>query len=600
MRHSYQILILCFTIIIALLVYTLSENRNYASTSHSAWLKYDESFDKLMHISVMLNQMQHLSRIYMSTTTTDDFFELDELIISASAARSIYIQHYLELENLNLDKIEKQYLNRVNKLAGKSRLAQMSYDEILSQRTPLKQRLDLAIRTIISPQSKTQAIMQDLLHYIRTNTISNSNIYREQADIGRNKNENLQLTTIYFTFFLGIFSILIVIKALKTIQDKNNALSKAEGFLHSTLNSTPIALIIITRAGQIIMANNNAVKLFHYSQKQLTSMNISQLLPEKIRKQHIKYFLSYCDNPINREMNNDLNVTALRQSGQIFPAEVGLSPVDGQDELYIACSIKDITTQKAMQKEILENKNKAEQANQAKSDFLANVSHELRTPLHAILSFSRLGLKNLDKQSELSSIPKIKNYLDKIHTSGEKLLGFINDLLDSAKFESGKMELEYLSQDMGQLVEAFINEQEARLHELAIKVSVSASSYNQQALFDKHYIGQTINNLLSNAIKHSPQGGVINISITSCQYNNKHAIQFAIQDEGSGIPENQLDFIFEKFVQSSNKISGGTGLGLSLCKNIIQAHGGKIWAENVDAEKRQASGARFSFIIPDK
>ncbi|MCK5647601.1 MAG: PAS domain-containing sensor histidine kinase, partial [Gammaproteobacteria bacterium] len=362
----------------------------------------------------------------------------------------------------------------------------------------------------------------------------------------------------------------------------------------------PVALIIISRTGQIIIANNNAVKLFHYSQKQLTSMNISQLIPEKIRKQHHKHFLSYCDNPINREMNNGLNITALRQSGQVFPAEVGLSPVDGQDKLYIACSIKDITTQKAMENEILENKNKAEQANQAKSEFLANVSHELRTPLHAILSFSRLGLKNLDKQSEISSITKIKNYLDKIHTSGEKLLGFINDLLDSSKFESGKMELEYLSHDMGQLVESFINEQEARLHELQLKVSVSASAYNQQALFDKHYIGQTINNLISNAIKYSPQGGEIHISITSCQYHDKHGIQLAIQDEGSGIPENQLDFIFEKFVQSSNKIPGGTGLGLSLCKNIIQAHGGKIWAENIENEALQKTGARFSFIIPEK
>ncbi len=153
---------------------------------------------------------------------------------------------------------------------------------------------------------------------------------------------------------------------------------------------------------------------------------------------------------------------------------------------------------------------------------------------------------------------------------------------------------------MGQLVESFINEQEARLHELQLKVSVSASAYNQQALFDKHYIGQTINNLISNAIKYSPQGGEIHISITSCQYHDKHGIQLAIQDEGSGIPENQLDFIFEKFVQSSNKIPGGTGLGLSLCKNIIQAHGGKIWAENIENEALQKTGARFSFIIPEK
>ena len=499
---------------------------------------------------------------------------------------------------MNLDMIEKQYLKNINIQAGKIRLAQLSYDEILTQRIPNKERLDLAIKTIISPQNKNQALMQNFLQYIRANTISNSSVYHENEERGRNKTKRLQLTTIYLTFFLGIFSVLIIFKGQKTISDKNKALSKAESFLHSTINSTPIALIILNKTGQIIMANNNAAKLFEYSQEQLITMNISALIPEDIRKKHHQLLHNYSHNPTSREMNSGLNITALRQSGQIFPAEVGLSPVDGQDELYIACSIKDITTQKAMENEIIENKNKAELANQAKSEFLANVSHELRTPLHAILSFSRLGLTSLNKQSKISSEPKLENYFNKILISGEKLLGFINDLLDSAKFESGKMDLEYVSYDIARLVESFINEQEARILELEIRLSVTTSSYNHSAYYDKHYIGQAINNLISNAIKYSPQGGCIDISITSCLYNEQDAIQFTIQDEGLGIPGNQLDKIFEKFIQSSNKVPGGTGLGLSLCKNIIEAHGGIIWAENIDKEHQQR--ARFSFIIPGK
>ena len=598
MRHSFQILILCFLIIISLLLYTLRENDNNAATSSVSWEKYDDSFSKLMHISVMLNQMQHLTRIYLATTTTDDFFKMDELIIAASTARSTYIKYYLELERMNLDMIEKQYLKNINIQAGKIRLAQLSYDEILTQRTPIKERLDLAIKTIISPQNKNQALMQNFLQYIRANTISNSSVYHENEERGRNKTKRLQLTTIYLTFFLGIFSVLIIFKGQKTISDKNKALSKAESFLHSTINSTPIALIILNKTGQIIMANNNAAKLFEYSQEQLITMNISALIPEDIRKKHHHLLHNYSYKPTSREMNSGLDITALRQSGQIFPAEIGLSPVDGQDELYIACSIKDITAQKAMENEIIENKNKAVLANQAKSEFLANVSHELRTPLHAILSFSRLGLTSLNKQSKISSEPKLENYFNKILISGEKLLGFINDLLDSAKFESGKMDLEYVSYDIARLVESFINEQEARILELEIRLSVTTSSYNHSAYYDKHYIGQAINNLISNAIKYSPQGGCIDISITSCQYNEQDAIQFTIQDEGLGIPENQLDKIFEKFIQSSNKVPGGTGLGLSLCKNIIEAHGGIIWAENIDKEHQQR--ARFSFIIPAK
>lgn len=599
MRHSYRILILCFTIIICLLLYTLSENHNNAITSDTSWKKYGESFTKLMHISVMLNQMQRLTRIYIATTTTNDPFELDELIVTASITRSTYIKHYLLLEKNHQDKTEIQYLDQINLLAGKLRLAQIAYDEKLHQRIPQNERLSLVMQTIITPQNKTQELMQKFLHYIRNNTISNSNFYRVQESIGENKTRNLQLTTIYLSIFLGVFSILIIFKGQKTIEDKNNALLKAESFLNSAINSTPIALIILNKEGNIIMANNNAAKLFEYTKEQLITMSLSELIPEDMRNKHHHHVRAYCYNPTNREMNDGLKISALRKSGEIFPAEVGLSPVDNQNELYIACSIKDITAQKAMETEIIDNKNKAEQANLAKSEFLANVSHELRTPLHAILSFSRLGIKNMNKQPQIFEASlKLENYFNKIYTSGEKLLVFINDLLDSAKFESGKMELDYKSYDVGLLVESFINEQEARIDELELEINISATSYNKNAEFDKHYIGQAINNLISNAIKYSPQGGHINISITACQYNNQEAIQFTIQDEGLGIPVDQLDMVFEKFAQSSNKISGGTGLGLSLCKNIIDIHGGKIWAENVNKETPQK--ARFSFIIPEK
>ncbi|MCW8930775.1 MAG: ATP-binding protein [Gammaproteobacteria bacterium] len=597
MRHSYRILTLCFAIIIALLIYTLSETHNNSISSQTSWEKYDQSFTKLMHITVMLNQMQNLTRIYLATTNTDDYFELDELVVTASAVRSIYIKHYIELEELNLDDAEKLYLKQINLQAGKIRLEQMEYDKILIQNATQEKRLDLAIKNIITPQNETQVLMQNFLHYIRSNTMENSRLYHEHEDIGQAKTEKLQLFTIYLTFLIGVFAIIIIFKSQKTIQDKNNALSKAESFLHSTINSTPISLIILNKQGQIIMANNNAAKLFMYSQKELTTMNISNLIPEDIRHKHHHFVRMYSKKPSSREMNNGLNISALRKSGEIFPAEVGLSPVDGQDELYIACSIKDITQQKAMENAIIENKDKAERANQAKSEFLANVSHELRTPLHAILSFSRLGIKTIDKQSERPiSSSKLENYFNKIFTSGNKLLNFINDLLDSAKFESGKMEFEFESNDIGSLVDSFITEQEARIDELALEITTSTGAYNHSAKFDKHYIGQAINNLISNAIKYSPHGGHIYISITPCIYQEKNAIQFSIEDEGAGIPEDQLDFIFEKFAQSSNKISGGTGLGLSLCKNIIQAHGGKIWAENKD--KKTQEKAQFSFIIP--
>jgi len=604
MRQSYQILILCFAIIIALLLYTVSESHNRNHLAHSAWEKYEQSFSKLNHISVMLNQMRTLTRLYLATITTMDSFELDELVIRTSTARSTYIKHYQELEKLNLDNTEKNYLKRISEYAGKIRLAQLSYDELLINDAPLNLRLKQAIDTIITPQNKTQEMMQDFLNHIRTKTISDSDIYHKHEDTGRKNINNLQLTTIYLTIFLGIFSVFIVFKGQKTIHDKNHALSRAQSFLHSTLNSTPVALLITDKTGQIIMANNIAVTLFQYSREKLLNMNVNDLIPDKFKQSHVQHILDYANNPTNRSMFADLELIARRQSGDIFPVEVGLNPVDGQDELYIACSIKDISQQKAMEKEILDNKNKAEQANLAKSEFLANVSHELRTPLHAILSFSRLGQKNAHQTQDTAQLSqKLEGYFEKIHISGDKLLGFINELLDFAKLESGKMELDFVEHDIGQLVELFHNEQEARLNELKLNLSVTVSSYNQHAQFDEHHIGQAINNLIANAIKYSPPGGHINISIIADKLNNEEAIRFTIQDEGAGIPEDQLETIFEKYVQSSNTISGGTGLGLSLSKQIVLAHDGMIWAENIDNSnekepKRAQKGAKFSFVIP--
>lgn len=599
MRQSYQILTFCFIIILALLWHTFSTSQQSAQISHQAWEKYQESFNKLIHISIMLNQIEHLTRIYLTTTTTEDDFRLDELVLSASTARSTYIKHYLELEKLQLDNIEKQHLDRINQLASKLRLTQLAYENLLLKGIPIKQRWTLAVLNIISPQNETQSLIQEFQIYIRNKTISDSEIYMQQKHSGRLNVENLQLITQYLTFFLGVFSVFIVFKGQKTINDKNHALSQAERFLHSTLNSTPIALIITDKTGQIIMANINAEKVFEYPREQLVNMNISDLVPKNLRQQHQQHILDFTNNPVSREMYSGLTITALRRSGHHFPVEVGLSPVDGQDELYIACSIKDITEQKALENEILENKNKAERASQAKSDFMANVSHELRTPLHAILSFSRLGLKHSEqllKEPQISQ--KLQTYFKKIHISGDKLLVFINDLLDSAKFESGRMELNFSSYNIKNAINSFLNEQEARLNELKLHVSVNDSVSDYSIQCDKRLIGQAINNLIANAIKYSPEGGKVDITIEpdtllDASRQAQTAVRFTIRDEGPGIPESQLGSIFEKFIQSSNCIPGGTGLGLSLCKDIIAAHQGIIWAEN-----NGTRGAAFSFIIP--
>ncbi len=247
--------------------------------------------------------------------------------------------------------------------------------------------------------------------------------------------------------------------------------------------------------------------------------------------------------------------------------------------------------------ELKHSQQEAEKANQAKSMFLANMSHELRTPLHGILSFSRFGMNNdCAKKPE-----KIQKYFNRINQSAERLLVLLNDLLDLAKLEAGKMRIEKQEYDLRSLTEICITEQEAWLTEKSFTIRWLDSTTETRANFDAIRISQVLMNLLSNAIKFSPENTTLYFSITQEIIIDKNsnseipALKFVLEDEGRGIPADELDTVFDKFIQSNKTHTGimGTGLGLAICAEIIEAHQGKIWASS--AKNR---GAVFSFIIP--
>lgn len=242
-------------------------------------------------------------------------------------------------------------------------------------------------------------------------------------------------------------------------------------------------------------------------------------------------------------------------------------------------------------------KDKAEKANKAKSEFISNISHELRTPMHGILSFAALGIKRI-KNGDQEKIPL---YFDNIQTSGTRLLSLIDNLLNLTKLESGTTEINTEYTNLENVLQSCINEQQARIEELNLKVKVENAAVHSKTLFDPGLISQAITNLLSNAIKFSPKNATINILIfnklnNSGNDNIKELLCFSILDEGVGIPGNELTDIFNSFKQSSRTKSGagGTGLGLAITKNILSQHQGKIWAEN----KQNGHGACFTFSLP--
>jgi signal transduction histidine kinase len=229
----------------------------------------------------------------------------------------------------------------------------------------------------------------------------------------------------------------------------------------------------------------------------------------------------------------------------------------------------------------------AEAANQAKSMFLANMSHELRTPLHAILSFADFGLDKVGT----APTEKLRYYFTHIDQCGKVLLTLVNALLDLAKLEAGKMTFEFEHTDLSILVTAVTDEFISLTAERRLTIRLLSSEGTIEVCLDATKIMQVLRNLLSNAVKFSPDGGTIEISIR----REVQSIVVAIRDQGMGVPEGELETIFDKFIQSSRTRTGagGTGLGLSICREIIAAHQGRIWAENAPA-----GGAVFSFELP--
>jgi PAS domain S-box-containing protein len=357
------------------------------------------------------------------------------------------------------------------------------------------------------------------------------------------------------------------------------------------LENATDGILTIDDEQKIVRFNPACEKIWGYSAQEVLGREITMLLPEYVRKDHLGFVHHFRDSKIKGQRMEDrgLNLSGLTRDGVVFPAEVGISMNEVDGAYFYSAFIKDVTQRKKAEQDLLQAKEAAEVATRAKGDFLANMSHEIRTPMNAVIGLSDLALR-----TDLSE--KQRDYLSKIHASANALLGIINDILDFSKIEAGRLDMESIDFDIDQVLDNLATVANVKTQEKGLELLFKRNPQVPTVLVgDPLRLGQILINLTNNAVKFTEQGEIV-VEIDLQEKDAGQAVVgFAVRDTGIGMTRKQQGKLFQSFSQADSSTTrkyGGTGLGLAISKQLVELMGGEI---GVDSEP--GVGSTFHFTV---
>lgn len=368
------------------------------------------------------------------------------------------------------------------------------------------------------------------------------------------------------------------------VEERALALAASEKRFRLVIESMPNAIVVVDETGKITLVNAQTETLFGYNRGELIGQRVEILIPERIHPHHSGYRASFMANPETRPMGQGRDLYGLRKDGHEVPVEIGLSPMENEEGLFILSVITDITKRKQIEEQVKQQADELARSNADLEQFAYVASHDLQEPLRMVSSYLQLLQRRYKNQLGDDAHEFITFAVD----GATRMKALINDLLAYSRVESrGKTYKSVACEEILERVLLNLN--------LAIDESGAIITHDPlpEIKADETQLHQLFQNLISNALKfrrEAPPRICINVKRAETQW------VFSFQDNGIGFEQQFADRIFVIFQRlHSREEYAGTGIGLAICKKIVERHGGRMWVESEPGQ-----GSTFYFTLPMK
>lgn len=370
------------------------------------------------------------------------------------------------------------------------------------------------------------------------------------------------------------------------------ALRTSESRFSAIVDIAADAIISVDHDQLITLFNQGAERVFGYEASEVIGRPLELLLPPDVHAVHRQHMRDFARSPESaRQIGERSEVQGRRKNGEIFPAEASISKFEMSGRLVFTAVLRDITERRRAEEErarLLEGERSArvtaELALRARDEVLAVVSHDLRTPLSVMdMCITSLANRLPEEDDEAHGL------LETMESSSVWMQRLIEDLLDVARMEAGRLTLERAPQDLVRVISEAMVMLEPLIAEKSLTLHETLPDYLPRANVDARRLRQVLENLISNSVNHTAPGGEIHIAAAA----SSGEMRITVRDTGAGIPAESLPHLFDRFWQARGARRGGAGLGLPIAKGIVEAHGGRMWVES-----EVGIGTTFGFSLP--